>query len=154
MKGESGLEYAMDAIYGVFFLGITAVSSCRMLRSLRSDGVETVITIFYFIIFFTAAIRTIWFFIPSSALESHYAPNQDVIAFETEGWWKLMIALALRSAGTVALFSIFILIVIYWADVLRKVFHDSMRGSRPMGMFCIVVSGLGKNSMSYSVFPN
>jgi hypothetical protein len=48
----------------------------------------------------------------------------------------------LLTAGSLALFSIFILILVYWADILEKYFYPGARRSRPMMTFTVLVSGL------------
>ncbi|CAN0017529.1 unnamed protein product [Phaeothamnion confervicola] len=95
---------------------------------------------FYFLIFFTAVIRAVWFFVPSDALEPSYAP-EAVYAFEGS-WLGTFFSQLLLSVGTLSLFSIFILIVIYWADLLRRVFKESSRPSRPMVTFLGMVGFL------------
>jgi len=47
------------------------------------------------------------------------------------------------TAGSLALFSIFILILVYWADILKKYFHPGSRRSLPMVTFLTLVVTLG-----------
>ncbi|CAN0473553.1 unnamed protein product [Laminaria digitata] len=44
--------------------------------------------------------------------------------------------------GSLSLFSIFILMAIFWADLLKGIFKDSLRPSHPMASFTTVAAGL------------
>jgi len=101
---------------------------------------QTAIKTFYFLIFGAAALRAIWFFIPSDVLEPSYAPA-EVWAFQTPHWEGTLISEILLSGGSLCLFAIFVLIIIYWADLLKKVFKP-VRKHEPMTTFLTIMGSL------------
>lgn len=121
---------------------------------------QTPIRTFYFLILGAAALRAIWFFIPSTLLEPTYTPT-PVWAWRTpvsrtqkpkgahpysvwrgfhpsplheakhltnvslppccQGWGWTLLSEILLSSGSLCLFAIFVLIIIFWAYLLKKV---------------------------------
>ena len=118
-----------------------------MTWSQQQGGAETtVVTAFYSLILMTSTLRTIWFLIPSSVMEPSYTPSA-VMAFQDFQdqrwlWFNAFIAEVLLSVGSLCLFSIFILILVYWADILKKYFYPGHRRSKPMLLFVILVATL------------
>ena len=116
----------------------------RMASSKSQGGAETtVVTAFYTLILLTASLRSIWFLIPNSILEPSYTPSA-VMAFSSESprWFGAFLSEAILSFGSLCLFSIFILILVYWADILKKYFYPGARRSKPMITFLAIVSTL------------
>mmetsp|Transcript_22139 Transcript_22139/g.33687 ORF Transcript_22139/g.33687 Transcript_22139/m.33687 type:complete len:366 (+) Transcript_22139:225-1322(+) len=140
---ETVFEYWSDILLGVAFLAIGIIAARRMSWSKQHGGVETnVVTAFYSLILITAAFRSIWFLVPDSLYEPSYVPHA-VFAFSTsEPWVGGFISEEMRTAGSLSLFSIFILILVYWADILKKYFQPGSRRSRPMNTFLNIVSFL------------
>jgi len=141
---ETSNEYYNDLLLGTAFLVTTLVSLKRMHWSYSQGGVETtVVTAFYSLILLTSLIRSIWFFIPSYVLEDSYVPG-PVFAFNPEGgkWVGTFISEVMLSLGSLSLFSIFILILVYWADILKKYFYPGVRRKRPMSTFLMMVGVL------------
>mmetsp|Transcript_14456 Transcript_14456/g.16417 ORF Transcript_14456/g.16417 Transcript_14456/m.16417 type:complete len:305 (+) Transcript_14456:109-1023(+) len=115
-----------------------------MAWSRQQGGAETnVVTAFYSLILFTSFFRSLWFLIPNSVLQPTYVPHA-VMAFDTEhpSWVGGFISEELLTAGSLCLFSIFILILVYWADILKKYFQPGARRSRPMNTFFNIVFAL------------
>jgi hypothetical protein len=116
----------------------------RMSWSRKQGGAETtVVTAFYSLILMTSALRAVWFLIPSEAFTPSYTPKA-VMAFQDPTWVGSFLSETLLSAGSLCLFSIFILILVYWADILKKYFYPGARRSRPMAtflwlVFCLVL---------------
>eukprot|EP01041_Mallomonas_annulata_P007316 gene7316-14914_t len=117
---ETGKEYTQDVIFGLAFLAVAVLAGWRMLIYFDPNGGGKVITAFYALIFGCASMRSIWFLIPKSALEGSYTPL-PTIAFVTPGWQGAFISEILLVIGSLCLFAVFILIVCYWAHMLRKV---------------------------------
>ena len=61
---------------------------------------------------------------------------------QSDDWLGSFLSEVLLTAGSLALFSIFILILVYWADILKKYFYPGARRSRPMMTFAVLVSAL------------
>ena len=111
----------------------------------RSNGgpETTVVTAFYSLIVLTASLRTLWFVIPGTVWSPSYAPDA-VMAFDTDHpyWVTTFLEILLLGAGSLCLFSIFILILVYWSDILKKYFYPGARRSKPMITFLILVGVL------------
>lgn len=108
-----------------------------MAYSKTQGGPETtVVTAFYSLILLTALFRSVWFLIPNTVLEPTYVPHA-VMAFDPHhpSWVGGFISEELLTAGSLCLFSIFILILVYWADILKKYFSPGARRSRPIKTF-------------------
>ena len=115
-----------------------------MSYSRSQGGAETtVVTAFYSLILLTATLRTIWFIIPSTFWSPYYTPHA-VMAFDPQRpeWKFKFIEILLVGAGSLCLFSIFILILVYWADILKKYFYPGARRSKPMVTFLVLVAVL------------
>lgn len=139
---ETGFEFFLDGSLGLVFLVIAIIAAQRMAWS-RSQGggaETTVVTAFYSLILATSALRAIWFLIPSSWMVPSYVPSA-VMAFDPNdrSWIGAFVSQILQSAGSLCLFGIFILILVYWADILKKYFYPGARRSRPMSTFLILV---------------
>lgn len=115
-----------------------------MWTSQSQAGAETtVVTAFYTLILFTASLRATWFLVPNSVFQPSYTPSA-VMAFDPEypSWIGTFLSEEILSFGSLCLFSIFILILVYWADILKKYFYPGARRSKPMVTFIVIVSTL------------
>mmetsp|Transcript_6136 Transcript_6136/g.8030 ORF Transcript_6136/g.8030 Transcript_6136/m.8030 type:complete len:355 (+) Transcript_6136:31-1095(+) len=138
---ETTFEKVSDIILGLAFLGTTIVAAKRMAMSRSQGGPETtVVTAFYSLILVTSVVRAVWFLIPDSVMNPSYTPTA-VMAFDPNypSWPGEFISQILTSAGSLSLFSIFILILVYWADILKKYFYPGARRSKPMVTFIALV---------------
>lgn len=111
----------------------------------RSHGGSetTVVTAFYSLILLTASLRTVWLMIPGTVWAKYYTPH-GVMAFDSDHpeWITTFLEILLLGAGSLCLFSIFILILVYWADILKKYFHPGARRSKPMITFFVLTAAL------------
>jgi len=141
---ETSFEFLSDAVLGFAFL-VTAIVAAKRMSSSRSQGgaETTVVTAFYSLILLTASLRTIWFVVPGTVWSADYTPHA-VMAFDPAhpDWVMQFLELLLVSAGSLCLFSIFILILVYWADILKKYFYPGARRSKPMVTFLVLVAVL------------
>lgn len=115
-----------------------------MAWSRQQGGAETnVVTAFYSLILLTSLFRSVWFLVPDTVLEPTYVPHA-VMAFDPNqpSWIGGFISEELLTSGSLCLFSIFILILVYWADILKKYFSPGVRRSRPMNTFINIFLGL------------
>jgi hypothetical protein len=152
-NGETTVEIYLDIVLGVLFL-LTAIVAARRMSTLRrqpqqsnsssssstsssTGGAErVVITAFYSLILLTSVLRATWFLIPASTWQPSYVPVA-VYAWDAAhpSWVGAMLSEVVVTAGSIALFAIFILILVYWADILEKYFHPGSRRSVPMVSF-------------------
>ena len=142
--GETTFELVMDALFGVAFL-ITAIFAAKRMSWTRQQGGSetTVVTAFYSLILVTSILRAVWFLIPATVWTPSYTPVA-VFAWDPEhpSWIGAFLSETVLTAGSLALFSIFILILVYWADILKKYFHPASRRSIPMVTFLMLVAML------------
>lgn len=138
------IERYMDLAFGAAFL-ITAIFAARRMTWTRQQaGAETtVVTAFYSLILVTSIFRSVWFLIPATVWTPSYTPVA-IYAFDEDhpAWLGAFLSEFVLTAGSLALFSIFILILVYWADILKKYFHPASRRSIPMVTFLGLVSCL------------
>jgi hypothetical protein len=144
---ETKFELYSDLALGVIFF-ITAIVAARRMhfsRQQQSSGAAetTVVTAFYSLILLTSVLRATWFLIPSSVWQPTYTPIA-VYAWDKEhpAWVGAALSELVVTAGSLTLFSIFILILVYWADILKKYFHPGARRSLPMVTFLGLVIAL------------
>ena len=165
---ETSFEKAMDIVFAVAFVVTAIVAFRRMYTSHRPSSAAaaaasttmassssstsatatsaetTVVTAFYSLILLTSVLRALWFGIPATVWEPSYTPTA-VYAFDPENpsWVGAALSEVVVTAGSLSLFSIFILILVYWADILKKYFHPGSRRSLPMMTFISFVASLG-----------
>ncbi|KAL9180924.1 hypothetical protein ACHAXT_009729 [Thalassiosira profunda] len=141
---ETAFEFYSDAVLAVAFLGTAIVAAKRMSSSRSHEGAETtVVTAFYSLILLTASLRTVWFVVPGTVWSPYYTPHA-VMAFDADRpeWAMQFLEIVLLGFGSLCLFSIFILILVYWADILKKYFYPGARRSKPMVTFLVLVGVL------------
>jgi hypothetical protein len=103
----------------------------------------TVVTAFYSLILATALLRSLYFLLPPQLWQPSYTPVA-VYAWDPDhpSWVGYASAELTVTAGSLTLFSIFILILVYWADILKKYYNPGSRRSLPMATFLVLVSAL------------
>lgn len=140
---ETLLEKNVNFAFGIAFLVIVVVSALRMRNTppVAAAAETTVVTAFYSLICATATIRAVYFLIPSTVWQPAYTPTA-LEAHEDAGWFSYMLAECTVTLGSLTLFSIFILILVYWADILQKYYNPGARRTVPMHTFGYLTSAL------------
>jgi hypothetical protein len=144
VRDETTAEYFSDAVLCLAFTVIGVIAWKRREWSQEHGGAETnVVTAFYSLILMTSFFRAIWFAIPNSLLKPSYVPHA-VMAFDKNhpSWVGGFFSEELLTAGSLSLFSIFILILVYWADILKKYFQPGSGRVKPMTTFKNIVGAL------------
>ena len=142
--GETTFEEVLDVAMGVAFLITAIFAAKRMTWTRQQGGAETtVVTAFYSLILVTSVLRAVWFLVPATVWSPSYTPVA-VFAWAPDhpSWIGAALSEVVLTAGSLALFSIFILILVYWADILKKYFHPASRRSIPMVTFLALVGVL------------
>ena len=138
---ETTFEKYSDYILGGAFL-LTALVAAQRIRVNRNSGATelAVMTSFYSLIFATAAMRAVYFLIPASWWQPAYTPVA-VYAWDEQhpSWVGYALAELTVTAGSLTLFSIFIFILVYWADILKKYYNPGSRRTLPMSTFVLLV---------------
>ena len=150
-KGETIFEQYFDIVTGLVYL-VTAIVAAQRTRgrartsnATSSSGAETtVVTAFYSLILATSVLRALWFLVPIAAWQQPSYTPVAVFAWDPPArvWIGAALSELVVTAGSLTLFSIFILILVYWADILKKYFHPGARRSLPMTTFLCLVSAL------------
>jgi hypothetical protein len=139
---ENRFETIADYVLGTGFLVLSFIALKRMLGNRQhTPGAETtVVTAFYSLIFVTAALRCVYFVIPNRFWQPSYTPVA-VYAWDDAhpSWMGYTLAEFVVTAGSLTLFSIFILILVYWADILKKYYNPGSRRTLPMATFLVLV---------------
>lgn len=154
---ETFFESGFDVVLGIAFVITAYVAFRRMTISQQqpSGGAETtVVTAFYSLIFATSCLRALWFLIPSRVWQPSYTPIA-VYAWDQEhpAWVGAALSELTVTAGSLTLFSIFILILVYWADILKKYFHPGSRRMLPMfAFFALVLTLVGLEMFNVVMF--
>jgi len=142
VEGVTSNERIMDIVFGVAFL-VTAIFAAKRMTWTRQQGTSetTVVTAFYSLILLTSVFRSVWFLIPATVWTPSYTPVA-IFAFDENhpAWLGAFLSEFVLTAGSLSLFSIFILILVYWADILKKYFHPASRRTIPMVTFLGLVS--------------
>mmetsp|Transcript_29181 Transcript_29181/g.66952 ORF Transcript_29181/g.66952 Transcript_29181/m.66952 type:complete len:205 (-) Transcript_29181:814-1428(-) len=89
--------------------------------------------------FFTLVpvISQVWFLVFTSGLlklQVSYEPSA-IMAFSHKQWLCTFLHDLFQSLGSISLFSIFILILVFWADILKKYFEPGAKRNKPMATF-------------------
>jgi len=138
---ETSFEYFFSNILGIAFVMTMLVPMIRMIQSYSEGGPEDiVVTYFYSLILITSGLRAVWFLIPDKALGVSYTPSAVMAFSKTNEWFSTFILDLLHSLGSISLFSIFILILVYWADILKKYFEPGSAHNKPMRTFVKLVA--------------
>ena len=155
--GETRFESGFDIALGLAFLITAYVAFRRMSISQQQPqgGAETtVVTAFYSLIFATSCLRAGWFLVPSKVWQPSYTP-MAVYAWDDDhpAWVGAALSELTVTAGSLTLFSIFILILVYWADILKKYFHPGSRRMLPMfAFFALVLTLVGLEIINVVMF--
>lgn len=142
---ESFSERLNHICLGVAFV-ITAILAARRMKNnvtnaVAGSGAETtVVTAFYSLILWTSVLRAVWFLLFEFGMAT-YTPIA-VYAWTTpySEWLSAILSQVILTAGSTLLFAIFILILVYWADILKKYFHPGARRALPMTTFVRLVA--------------
>lgn len=138
-------EQYNDIALSFAFLCTCLVSLKRMHFSYSLGGVETkVVTAFYSLILVTSFSRFLWFVVPSDVMENSYNPigAKPVMAFSSSPWLGTLVSEILVSCGSLSLLSIFILILVYWHDILLKYFYPGLKRNKPISTFLTITAAL------------
>ncbi|CAH0479928.1 unnamed protein product [Peronospora belbahrii] len=88
---------------------------------------------FYLLMGLASLTRVLWFATPYGVQSVLVAPRRIIMG--EDGWAQFLVAEIVELLGSFLLYSVFMLIVVFWADMLRRLFtHDSVR-SHPLRLF-------------------
>jgi hypothetical protein len=108
MENEEA-SFTLNLSLGLLFAIVCCFAASRIISLYENTTGGKVVTTFYFLIFVSALLRSILFFIPSftTSLSVHTAQN--------------FVYLSIIFLGNVFVYSVFHLVVAYWQNILRKI---------------------------------
>eukprot|EP00644_Phytophthora_capsici_P000523 jgi/Phyca11/13769/fgenesh1_pg.PHYCAscaffold_4_\ len=106
---------------------------------------------FYLLMGMASLTRVLWFATPYGVQSVLVEPPR--IMMGDDGWAQFLLAEAVELTGSFLLYSVFVLIVVFWADMLRRLFtHESVR-SHPLRLFFFVLSAIvAIQAIGFTVF--
>lgn len=106
---------------------------------------------FYLLMGLASLTRVLWFATPYGVQSVLVEPPR--IMMGDDGWAQFLLAEAVELLGSFLLYSVFVLIVVFWADMLRRLFtHESVR-SHPLRLFFFVLLAIvAIEAMGFAVF--
>jgi hypothetical protein len=144
-------------------------SSTTASSSSSSSGAaeSAVMVSFYSLILATALLRALYFVVPAAWWQPSYTPvavaawDKEIVTSSSSSsttttessttsssssssslWIGYALAEVTVTLGSLTLFSIFILILVYWADILKKYYNPDARRTLPMSTFLYLVLAL------------
>ena len=117
-----------------------ALSAVLALRPLLQVNLS-IGTTFYAIIFVTSVLRTLWLALPLPVdLTRSPAP---VMAFDSHTpWFGTFASEVLDGLGSVSLYAVFLMLIVFWSDLLRQVYENNPRHRNPMTTFVAITAML------------
>lgn len=147
------LEQSMDIVLGIAFLITALVAARRMSTTLQaspasaasSPGAEAaVVTAFYSLILLTSVLRALWFLVPAQWWQPSYTPAAVYAWDSTQpSWIGTAISEIIVTGGSLSLFSIFILILVYWAGKCHCLLFAYFRLCKVCLLACLLVRLVG-----------
>lgn len=92
---------------------------------------------FYLLMGLAALTRVLWFATPYGVMSVLVEPEK--IMMGDEGWIMFLTAEVVELVGSFLIYSIFVLIVVFWADMLRRLFTNGNIRSHPLKLFFFVL---------------
>ncbi|KAI9915035.1 hypothetical protein PsorP6_007022 [Peronosclerospora sorghi] len=124
------LAYGVACFFSFYAVAMHAQSPTRQTATLG----------FYVLLGLASLTRGLWCATLRGVLSVLVAPPR--IWMGDDGWRPFLLAETLDWLGAVLLDSVFVLIVVFWADMLRRLFtHESVR-SHPLRLFVAVLSAM------------
>ncbi|TYZ61948.1 hypothetical protein PybrP1_000682 [[Pythium] brassicae (nom. inval.)] len=106
---------------------------------------------FYLLMGLAALTRAAWFATPYGVMSVLVEPRN--LAMGDDGWQLFLVGEAVELLGSFLLYSIFVLIVVFWADMLRRLFTNGNVRSHPLRLFCGVLAATAAlQALGFGVF--
>lgn len=139
-RGEGGSYWVLVSL-GLVFVAVAGLATVR-LREQKGGGDPSVVLL-YCLILCTGLLRAAWLLAPKVWLEQSCSP---LVVYAFEGHWiQQLLSEMLMTLGSVSIFSIFILFMMFWNDLVKKIFEENVIRSSPIKSFwrnvaCIVAA--------------
>lgn len=128
----------VDTILAVAYGGACFFAFWAFLAHTQSPSRQAATLGFYLLMGMAALTRVLWFATPQGVMSVLVEPKR--IMMGDDGWIDFLTAEAVELLGSFLIYSIFVLIVVFWADMLRRLFtHESVR-SHPLRLFSLVLA--------------
>jgi hypothetical protein len=108
----------IDTVLAVGYAIATFFAFWVLCSSMNSATRDPASTGFFLLMSMTSLIRGVWYSTPLSVHVSGYVP-QRLHVYE-DGWLMVFISQFVEMAGTFFFYNMFVLMVVFWADILHR----------------------------------
>jgi len=120
---ETSFEFDYTVGLGCMFAVVAGFALIRTVSPFCENSVGSpgrVIIAFYFLIFLSGLMRSLWFFLPITSIQGSYPPPL-VTAYGSDPFWTgYSLCQFIDSLGSICVYSVFMLISSYWQDTVRR----------------------------------
>lgn len=130
----------VDTLLAVAYGGACFFSCWALAMHYQAPARQAATLGFYLLLALASFTRVLWFATPFGVMSVLVEPEQLWVG--DPGWRQFLASELMELLGSLLLYSIFVLIVVFWADMLRRLFtHESVR-SHPLRLFLLVVAAI------------
>lgn len=130
----------VDTVLALAYGGACFFSFWALAMHAQSPTRQTATLGFYLLMGLASFTRVLWFATPLGVLSVLVAPPR--IMRGDQNWVYFLVSEATELLGSYLLYSVFVLIIVYWADMLRRLFtHESVR-SHPLRVFFTILGAI------------
>lgn len=135
------LQYRqVDTLLAVAYGGACFFSFWAFAMHYQASSRQAATLGFYLLLALASLTRVLWFATPYGVLSVLVEPERLYVG--DPGWQQFLATELMELLGSFLLYSIFVLIVVFWADMLRRLFtHESVR-SHPLRLFFLVLAAV------------
>ncbi|KAJ0397347.1 hypothetical protein P43SY_008166 [Pythium insidiosum] len=130
----------VDTILAVAYGLATFFAFWAFAMHAQSPSRQTATLGFYLLMGLAALTRTLWFSSPFGVMSVIMEPPR--LSVGDDGWIEFLASEVVELLGSYLLYSIFVLIVVFWADMLRRLFTHDMVRSHPLRLFFILLGAV------------
>ncbi|TMW55627.1 hypothetical protein Poli38472_010509 [Pythium oligandrum] len=128
----------VDTILAVAYGGACFFAFWAFMMHYQSSSRQVATLGFYLLMGLAALTRVVWFATPYGVMSVTMEP--PLLKMGDDGWINFLVAEAVELFGSYLIYSIFVLIVVFWADMLRRLFTQDNVRYHPLRLFFIVLS--------------
>lgn len=141
----------VDTVLAVAYGGACFFAFWAFAMHYQSPSRQTATLGFYLLMGLAALTRVVWFATPYGVMSVLVEPRNMRVG--DDGWELFLIAEGVELLGSFLIYSIFVLIVVFWADMLRRLFTNGHIRSQPFKRFAaVVVTIVALQAIGFSVF--
>ncbi|GAB9464563.1 hypothetical protein Gpo141_00001992 [Globisporangium polare] len=141
----------VDTVLAVAYGGACFFAFWAFAMHYQSPSRQAATLGFYLLMGLAALTRVLWFATPYGVMSVLVEPQN--IKMGDDGWQMFLAAEIVELLGSFLIYSIFVLIVVFWADMLRRLFTNGNIRSNPLKLFFGVLAAiLAVQAVGFAVF--